>query len=311
MLNVLFNRRYDPDDEELIDLISMNSQIVSSFGPNDPINWIKWLRYIYQTESYLRLKDALAKRDKYISRYLREHLKTYKEGLKRDFTDYLIELSRQKNSASVATDSDLEMILSDMIIAGSETTLTSLQWMIVCLIRWPEYQDKLFHDIINNIDTGRYPCIKNKLQFHFVQAFIHEVLRFVSFVPICPPHKTIEDENIAAHNIPKGTIVFYNIWAIHHQEDVFPNSEKFNPDRWLDRNGHFQNSKSFMIFSVGKRACLGENLARKEMFLFLTRLVRDFEIQSEPHTPLPDFEGITGGTIFPKPFNAVFQSRPF
>ena len=255
------------------------------------------------------VKDAIAKRDKYLSKYLKEHFHIYKEGLKRDFTDYLIELSRHNEHASIVSESDLEMILTDMIFAGTESTMTALQWMVVYLIHWPKYQDRLLTDILKNTETGRYPCLKDKPKLHFVQAFTHEALRFSSFVPMCPPHKTMADEKVNSYVIPEGTRVFYNIWAIHQEEEHFPHPNKFNPDRWLGKDGHFQNSKSFMIFSVGKRVCLGETSARTQMFLFLTRLIRDFKILPEPDTPLPELSGVIAVGIFPKPFKAIFRPR--
>lgn len=306
---MLFNIRFNPGDEELIELINMNDQIISSFAFHDPIAWMRWLRHIYPSENYMRLKDAIVKRDKYLAKYLKEHLQTYREGLRRDFTDYLIEISRHNKDASVLGEGDLEMILSDMIVAGSDTTLTSLEWILLYLIHWPEYQDKLLKDIIKNTDNGRYPSLKDRPNLHFVQAFIHEALRFSSFVPNTIPHKTVVDEQVDSYKIPKETVVFYNIWAIHHQEEVFPEPMKFKPRRWLDKDDHFQRSKSFMLFSAGKRTCMGENLARKEIFLFLTRLVRDFKILPERSTSLPELDGVIGGTISPKPFNVIFESR--
>lgn len=309
MFNMLFNIRYNPDDKELVDIMSMNNQVTSSFTFNDPTAWMKWLRHVYPTQNYLLVKDAIAKRDKYLSKYLKEHFQTYKEGVKRDFTDYLIELSRHNKHSSIANESDLEMILTDMIFAGTESTMTALQWMVVYLIHWPEYQDRLLNDILKNTETGRYPCLKDKPKLHFVQAFTQEVLRFSSFVPMCPPHKTMADEKVDSYVIPEGTTVFYNIWAIHQQEEHFPYPKKFNPDRWLSKDGHFQNSKSLMIFSVGKRACLGETSARTQMFLFLTRLIRDFKILPEPNIPLPELGGVIAVGISPKPFKVIFRSR--
>ena len=308
MLNVLFDVRYNADDEELASIIAMNNQIILSLVPTDLNARLRWVRHIYPTKNYLQLKDAIARRDTFISKHLKEHQQTYKQGVKRDFTDYIIQNRNQNKDLSISN-SDLEMILADMILGGTETSLTALRWMIVYLLHWPEYQDELFNDILKTTNNGRYPGLKDKYELHFVQAFIHEALRFSSFFPINVPHKTIVDENVCSYNIPKGTTVFYNIWAIHHQEDIFENPLKFNPHRWLDNNGSFHNSKSFMLFSPGTRACLGENLARNEIFLFLTRLVRDFKILAEPNVPLPDLEGIVGGTILPKEFNVTFESR--
>ena len=257
----------------------------------------------------MQLKDAIVKRDKYLAKYLREHLQTYGEGLRRDFTDYLIEISRHKKDASVPGEGDLEMILSDIIVAGSDTTLTSLQWTLLYLIHWHEDQDKLFKDIIKNTGNGRYRSLKDRPNLHFIRAFIHEALLFSSIVPNTVPHKTLADKMVDSCKIPKKTVVFYNIWGIHHQEEVFSEPMKFNPLRWLDKDEHFQRSKSFVLFFAGKRACLGESLARSEIFLFLTRLVRDFKILPERSTPLPGLDGVIGRTISPKPFNVIFESR--
>ena len=94
--------------------------------------------------------------------------------------------------------------------------------MIIYLLQWPEYQYELFNDILKNKNNGRYPNLKDKYKLH-VQAFIHEALRFSSFVPIINTHKTIVDENVCSYKIHKGTTAFYNIWAIHHEEDIFEN----------------------------------------------------------------------------------------
>ena len=242
------------------------------------------MRHIYPTKNYLQLKDAIAQRDTFISKHLKEHLQIYKQGVRRDFIDYIIQ-NRNQNKAVPVSDRDLEMILADMIFGRTKTSLTALRWMIIYLLQWPEYQDDLFNDILKNKNNGRYPNLKDKYKLHFVQAFIHEALRFSSFVSINNTHKTIVGESVCSYKIHKGTTAFYNIWAILHEEDIFENPWKFNPYRWLDNNGSFHNSKSFTSFSADTRVCLGESLARTEVFLFLTRLIRDFKILADRMYP--------------------------
>ena len=102
------------------------------------------------------------------------------------------------------------MILFDMIYAGTEATMTSLKWMLVYLMHWPEYQVKLLNDILENAQNTSHPYLKNKYNFNFVQEFIHEPLRFSSVIPICPPHKTLSDEKIESYNIARGITVLHN-----------------------------------------------------------------------------------------------------
>ena len=120
----------------------------------------------------------------------------------------------------------------------------------------------MLNDILKNTENGIYPYLKDKYKLHFVQAFIQEALRFSSFVTINGPHKTLIDEKLDSYNIPKETTVIYNFWAIHHDEEILEKPNTLDPHRWIDDGGNFQNSKSFILFSAGKRACLGENLAR-------------------------------------------------
>ena len=90
---------------------------------------------------YLQLKESIARRDKFISKHLKAHLETYKQEVRRDCTDYMMQTRHQNKDVSFVSDSDLEMILANMIFVGTESTLTALLWIIVYLLHWSEYQD--------------------------------------------------------------------------------------------------------------------------------------------------------------------------
>ena len=111
----------------------MNAKLTSSSSPTDAIGWMKWFKHIYHSKKYLQLLDAFAQRDKFLSKHLKEHLQTYKEGVQRDFTDFLIKYSVNRKTGSVASHSHLEMILANMVFAGTETILTALEWMVVIM----------------------------------------------------------------------------------------------------------------------------------------------------------------------------------
>ena len=93
--------------------------------------------------------------------------------------------------------------------------------------------------------------------------------------------------------------ILSNIWAVHNDSDVWDEPEKFKPERFLDENGDFIQSKDIIPFSIGPRYCLGEKLARMEIFLFLVSIVQKFEIL--PPTDdgiLPHFEDGANGLAF-------------
>jgi len=78
-----------------------------------------------------------------------------------------------------------------------------------------------------------------------------------------------------------------NIWHVHNDPDLWPDLRRFDPERYLDENGRFVKSDKVIPFSIGPRSCLGENLARIEIFLFIVSILQKFKVlpnndQSEP-----------------------------
>lgn len=131
-----------------------------------------------------------------------------------------------------------------------------------------------------------------------------EVLRCSSIVPVGVSHCCIEDTIISGYKIPKGTVVNANVYQIHHDPDVWGDPETFRPERFLNPDGScMQRHESFMPFSVGRRVCMGENLARDTLFLFTTTLLQNFHIRLPPGNEMP--------TIAPKLGQLTLQPQRF
>lgn len=123
------------------------------------------------------------------------------------------------------------------------------------------------------------------------------------------PHAATEDVKLKGYTIPKGAQVFANIYASHFDPDHWQEPKKFMPERFLSDDGTLKKSKSVIPFSVGKRSCLGESLARDETFLFLTNLVKTFKISMPSEEPPHSLEGIRGGVNTPEPHQVILSTR--
>lgn len=87
-----------------------------------------------------------------------------------------------------------------------------------------------------------------------MEAFIAEMLRYASFTPLGLFHATQETVEFHGYSIPKGTIIFPNLWQVHFDKKLWGDPKNFRPERFLDDNGHFVENKNLMAFSVGKFA---------------------------------------------------------
>ena len=110
--------------------------------------------------------------------------------------------------------------------------------------------------------------------------------------------------------IPKGTQVIPLLHAVHMNPNLWEDPERFNPERFLSKDGiSVIKPDCFIPFGVGKRRCLGENLAKVELFIFFANLMHNFEVRLESEAQKPSTMYRLGVTICPLPFKARFIAR--
>lgn len=105
-----------------------------------------------------------------------------------------------------------------------------------------------------------------------------ESQRGINILPLNLQHATTRDTVIDGFKIPKGTGVVAQISTVMNNEEVFPDPYTFNPDRFIDENGKLKKVDELAPFSVGKRSCPGEGLARMELFLFIANFLNRYKV---------------------------------
>ena len=126
------------------------------------------------------------------------------------------------------------------------------------------------------------------------------------------PHKAMNNSKIDGKDIPKGTQLFINHWAFHYDEREWKEPTAFKPERFLDSNGSFVHGMniSFLPFGAGRRVCVGEAMAKLELFLFISNILYRYDLKIEPGKAAPDLEGVLGVVLGPKPYEIQFIKRP-
>uniref|UniRef100_A0A914QJ86 Cytochrome P450 n=1 Tax=Panagrolaimus davidi TaxID=227884 RepID=A0A914QJ86_9BILA len=196
----------------------------------------------------------------------------------------------------------------DMWLAGQETTSNTLAWMILYLMTNSEIQSKLHQELDKQIGSDRLITLDDKMDLNYLNAIIAETQRYCNLIPNNIPHRLTEDFEFHGFHLEANTMVISQIGAVLTNEKIFPEATKFKPERFIDENGKFQTKPELIPFGVGKRACLGEGLARLELYLFAANLFNHFKIATIPSNP-PNMTPIIGGTKMPEPFLAHIKKR--
>ena len=205
----------------------------------------------------------------------------------------------------------LKQTIWDLILAGISTTAQTLLCLMNVLCQNPDIQQKLQDEIAEKIGNSRNPTMQDRDKMPYVKATLLEIGRYGSLVPVSLPHKAVNTCQLGGYTIPKDTPVWMNLWAMHHDEDLWEEPFKFKPERFLDEDGQVvdadhPNRKHLMPFSAGNRVCVGEVFAMTRMFLILTRILQNFTIL--PETTIEDQPSIDprdmemGFLIYPPDF---------
>jgi len=140
----------------------------------------------------------------------------------------------------------------------------------------------------------------------YTEAVIQETLRKSSIVPMGLLHETMADTTLKNYTIPKGTLVITNQYSVQHNGKTWGDPENFRPGRFIPP----ESSKYKIIpFSIGKRVCIGEQLARDQLFLFISNIFQRYTIVPDPARTPPSLEPKIGFLMAPKPFTVVATER--
>uniref|UniRef100_A0A3P8SSQ8 Cytochrome P450, family 2, subfamily N, polypeptide 13 n=1 Tax=Amphiprion percula TaxID=161767 RepID=A0A3P8SSQ8_AMPPE len=245
----------------------------------------------------------------FIGQEVNRHKKDLDCNNPRDYIDtFLIEMKKYKEGDLGFTETNIALCSLDLFLAGTETTSTTMLWALVYLMKYPEMQEKVQAEIDRVIGQNRQPSMADRPNMPYTDAVIHEVQRMGNIVPLNGFRTAAKDTTLGGYFIPKGTILLPFLTSVLFDKNEWETPDTFNPGHFLDAEGKFVKREAFLPFSAGKRACLGEGLAKMELFLFLVGLLQKFSF-SAPDGDELSTEGITGVTRAPVPFKVHAKVR--
>lgn len=204
---------------------------------------------------------------------------------------------------------NLMSALEDIFPAGFDTTPTTMRWILLFLVQFPSVQKQL-HEEIENVIGDRTPSLKDKNKLPYSEAVILESMRFKTPIPLAVPHCAFKNIRIRDYFIPKGTPVIINLHSLTRDTDIWEHPNAFYPEHFHTADAQVDRNKVAQIspFGMGKRKCVGEVLAKTDLFLWLVNVVQKFEtlpVEGEEYNMV----GVNGISDCPKPFKIIASPR--
>uniref|UniRef100_A0A669C2C0 Steroid 21-hydroxylase n=1 Tax=Oreochromis niloticus TaxID=8128 RepID=A0A669C2C0_ORENI len=308
-----FGIEYDKSSSELQELHRCLNEIVALWGSSwiSALDSFPLLRKL-PNPVFARLLKEVVRRDKIITRLLNNY-KSQDEKNQDVITGSLLQgLDNQNTGDKLLTDIHVHMATVDLLIGGTETSAAWLDWMVAFLLHRPEVQERVYEELCTVLE-GRYPKYSDRHRLPVLCSLISEVLRLRPVAPLAVPHRAIRDSSIAGYFIPKNTVIIPNLFGAHHDPEVWPDPYSFKPERFLKEGGGSRGSstRDLIPFGGGARLCLGESVAKMELFLFSAYLLRDFQLLlPESETSLPDLRGVASVVLKIKSYKVVARPRP-
>ncbi|KAM4696321.1 uncharacterized protein WCC33_015083 [Rhinophrynus dorsalis] len=311
--SVVFGNRFEYEDMKflkLLNLFNKTFQLLSS-------TWGQLQELIPSIMDYIpgphhKINSIMEELLVFVSERVKKNQETIDPASPRDYIDcFIIKMQQEnKNPASEFHMKNLLLTVLNLFFAGTETVSSTLKHGFLILIKYPEIQEKLHKEIDTVIGHNRSPNIEDRSKMPYMDAVIHEIQRFCDIIPLNVPHSVIKDTTFRGYSIPKGTDVYPLLCSVLQDPSQFSTPDKFNPGHFLDDSGCFKKSDAFLPFSTGKRICLGEGLARMELFLFLTTILQNFTLRSNTQFTESDImPKMTGFVNVPIPYTMSFVPR--
>ncbi|GAA0418901.1 cytochrome P450 [Streptomyces luteireticuli] len=229
-----------------------------------------------------------------------------RQGSAEDHGDLLSTLLRAEHPETGRRLSPREVLdqVVTFLVAGSETTASTLAFVFHFLGRHPEVERRV-HAEIDAVLDGRVPVFEDLPRLEYTRAVITESLRMY------PPswmsmRVAAVDTELGGRRVPSGTMVLYSAYALHHNPELFPDPERFDPERWLPDRVKDVPRGALLPFGAGSHKCIGDVLALAETALVVATIAGRWRLRPVPGSRLrPEPKA----TLEPGPLPMVCEAR--
>ncbi|XP_010936450.1 cytochrome P450 78A5 [Elaeis guineensis] len=276
----VFGKRFEfgkGEGEELEGLVREGYELLGVFNWSDHIPVLGWLDLQGVRKRCRRLVGRV---NVFVGKVIEEHRQkrrnfggSLEDGVG-DFVDVLLDLEEEKLS-----DVDMVAVLWEMIFRGTDTVAILLEWIMARMVLHPDIQSKAQSEIDAVVGNSRLVSDFDIPMLPYLQSIVKESLRMHPPGPLLSwARLAIHDVNVGNHFVPAGTTAMVNMWAITHDESIWPEPGEFKPERFMAEGVSILGSDLRLApFGSGRRVCPGKAMALATVHLWLARLLQCFK----------------------------------
>ncbi|XP_048036539.1 cytochrome P450 2M1-like isoform X1 [Megalobrama amblycephala] len=281
--SIVFGHRFEFEDPQFQFLLrTVNTYFTILNSPLGQIyNIFPRLVSLFPGKHHQLFKDLEEARE-YCKHQARARMNNVDPSCPQDFIEaFVLKMKEEKDKSDTEYHFDnLVSIVWNLFSAGTETTSSTIRHALLLMMKHPDVQERVQREIDEVVGKDRWPSIEDRQKLPYTDAVIHEVQRSMDLAPIAVPHKMMCDTEYNGYVIPKGAMVFPLLSSVLVDPKLWKNPNCFDPENFLDADGRFKKNDAFVVFGMGKRVCLGEALARTELFVFFTSLLQHFTFKA-------------------------------
>jgi cytochrome P450 len=316
MLTITFATRTDSTTDPLTErALALAIEFNDLTGPlTHSVDFIELLQYIPTTARLRarRLHDGIM--DVYGAMIMRVKARM---DAGEDVPDCLVKTLLLTQEQEKLDWEDMCMLAAAFNLGGIHSTSGVILWFLALISSHPEVQARAHAELDGVLGRDAWPSEEDSQHLPYIRAIIKEVVRAHAPFWTPPPHFSTEDFVYNGMYIPKNTVLILNLYAIHHNEEKYPDPFAFKPERFLgDSLTCAESSKltnpmdrDHWAFGAGRRICPAIHVAERELWLAISRLLWAFDIRSPPDESI-SLEGYNGqSSRTPQPYRITLTPR--
>ncbi|KAM9339419.1 cytochrome P450 2K1-like [Symphorus nematophorus] len=291
--SIVYGSRFEYEDPKFTSMVDKTNKRIQLMGsPSIQMyNMFPWIfKWVGNRREVQKITAFIIKENLALFSQLKE---TLNPQMCRGFVDAFLARKQSLEDSGITNsqfhDDNLMMTVLNLFAAGTDTTATTLRWALLYMAKYPKIQDQVQEEL-SKVIGSRQVQVEDRKNLPFTDAVIHETQRLANIVPMAVPHRTSQDVNFQGYFIKKGTTIYPLLTSVLYDESEWARPHTFYPAHFLDKDGKFVKRDAFMPFSAGRRICLGESLARMELFIFFTTLLQHFRFTPPPGVSKDDLD---------------------